>query len=104
MFVRLTFCKFDPARIKDAKKIYNDEIVPAIRKQKGNLNIHLLEPTEKSEDFISVSEWKTMADAEAYHNSGLYQKLVGKLKAYFTKDPVLKTYNVEEVQVPVDQL
>jgi quinol monooxygenase YgiN len=104
MFVRLTFCKFDPAQIKDARKIYNDEIVPAVRKQKGNLRIYMLEPTQKSEDFISVSEWKTMADAETYHNSGLYEKLVGKLKAYFTKDPVLKTYNVEEVKVPVDHL
>src|SRR4051812_33625155 len=99
MFVRLTFCKFSPERIKEAKKIYNDEIVPVVKKQKGNLGIRLLEPIELSDDYISVSEWKTKADADAYVASGTYKKLVSMLDSFFTKSPSIRSYNVAEAKV-----
>lgn len=99
MFVRLTFCKFSPETIKDAKNVYMKEIAPAIKQQKGNIAVHFLEPVDKAEDFISITEWKTKADAEAYENSGLYKKLVNKLQSYFSKPPVLKTYSAEEAFV-----
>ena len=34
MFVRLTFCKFLPEKINEAKRIFTKEIMPAVRKQK----------------------------------------------------------------------
>ena len=104
MFVRLTFCKFLPDKIREARKMYNEEIVPVVRKQKGNTGIRLLEPTEKSNDFISYTEWKTRADADAYHSGGPYKKLVAKMEPFFAKQPELKTYMVEEVRVPADHL
>jgi heme-degrading monooxygenase HmoA len=97
MFVRLTFCKFLPEKINDAKKIFTEEIMPSVRKQKGLLNIRLLEPVDKTSDYISITEWATATDAEMYNNSGLYKKLVAKLEPFFTKQPELKTYKVEEV-------
>jgi heme-degrading monooxygenase HmoA len=97
MFVRLTFCKFLPEKINEARKIYNEEIMPALRKQKGLLHVRFLEPTDKSGDYISITEWSTKADAELYDASGLYKKLVNKLEAYFIKQPELKTYTVEDI-------
>jgi quinol monooxygenase YgiN len=100
MYVRLTYCKFSPEAVNEAKKIYMKDIVPAIRNQAGLLNIHFLEPTDKSDDFISITEWKTQAEANAYEASGLYKKLVGKLADFLSKPPVLKTYTTEETRVP----
>jgi quinol monooxygenase YgiN len=97
MFVRLTFCKFLPERTNEARKIYNEEVIPAIRKQKGLLNIRFLEPTDKVGDYISITEWKTKEDADLYESTGLYKKLVNKLEPFFTKQPELKTYTVEQV-------
>ena len=97
MFVRLTFCKFLPEKINEARKIFTQEIMPAVRKQKGLLNIRLFEPVDKISDYISITEWASPADAEMYHNSGLYKKLVAKLEPFFTKQPELKTYTVEEI-------
>jgi quinol monooxygenase YgiN len=97
MFVRLTFCKFLPEKVNEARKIFISEIMPTVRKQKGVLNIRLLEPTEKAGDYISITEWKTKADAEQYEISGLYKKLVNRLEPFFTKQPELKTYIAEEV-------
>ena len=97
MIVRLTYCKFIPERIAEAKKIYTADVIPVVKKQKGNVSIRLLEPANKTDDYISVTEWKTKADADAYSSSGVYKDLVRKLEPFFTKQPELKTYVFEEV-------
>jgi quinol monooxygenase YgiN len=99
LVVRMTFVKFDPTKIEEVKSIYNHDIVPVAREQEGNLGIRLLEPQDKSEDFISISEWRTQADADAYDRSGIYQKLVAKLEPFIVKPAVLKSYTTEEVKV-----
>jgi quinol monooxygenase YgiN len=100
MVVRLTFCKFLPDKIAEARKIYNEQIIPVVKKQKGNLRIYLLEPVDTADDFISVSEWKSKEDADAYNNSGLYKALVNKLEKVFMKQPTIKVYNEVEVFSP----
>jgi quinol monooxygenase YgiN len=97
MIVRLTYCKFNPASIDAAKTIYNNEIVPIAKAQNGNLGIRLIEPVDKSDDFISISEWATQEDAEAYESSGVYKNLVAKLSDFLASQPVLKTYTAEDV-------
>jgi quinol monooxygenase YgiN len=97
MFVRLTFCKFLPERVNEARKVYNEEVIPAIRKQKGLLNIRFLEPTDNAGDYISITEWETKADADLYESTGLYKKLVSKLEPFFARQPELKTYTVEQI-------
>lgn len=99
MFVRLTFCKFAPDSIAEAKKIYTQDIAPVVSQQKGNMGILLLEPVDKADDFVSVSRWSSQADADAYERSGLYKILVGKLRDFFVKEPVLRSYEAEDVLV-----
>ena len=99
MFVRLTFVKFAPESVTEAKRIFRTEVVPVVRKQKGNIGIRLLEPGELSDDFISVTEWETQADADAYSASGTYKQLVDLLKGLYAKAPVLKTYHSEEILI-----
>jgi heme-degrading monooxygenase HmoA len=100
MYVRLTYCKFAPANIQEAKRIYKEEIIPVVLKQKGIIDVQLLEPVDQAEDYISMTQWKTKADADVYDSSGTYKKLVTKLEGFFAKKPVLKVFNVEKVAVP----
>ena len=99
MFVRLTFLKFSPESIAEVRRIYRQKVVPVASQQKGNMGIVLLEPVDKADDYISVSRWRTKADAEAYESSGLYKSLVGKFADYLTKEPVLRSYEAEDVPV-----
>jgi len=97
MFVRLVTCKFLPERIVEARKVFMNEIIPTLQKQNGILHVRFLEPTEKAGDFISMTEWRTKEDAQAYEKTGLYQKLVKKLEPFYTKQPELKTFTEQEV-------
>ena len=96
MIVRLTSFNVAPAQAEEAKRIYRQEVISAVKKQTGNEDVMLLEPTDGSDEFISVTTWKTQADADAYESSGTYRQLVDKLKGLFSGKPDLKTYNVPE--------
>jgi len=92
MLVRLTHLYFIPSRIEESKKIYNEKIVPVVKKIEGNHNIMLLEPTDGSEVYISMTIWKDKASADAYQESGKYKELVDMVKDNYSKPPVLKSY------------
>lgn len=97
MIVRLTYLSFLPENLAQAKRIYSEQVVPVVRTQKGNLDCRLLEPMDKTDEYISMTTWETKADADAYHSSGTYRDLVEKVKKDFAKDPVLKVYTTESI-------
>jgi heme-degrading monooxygenase HmoA len=99
MFARLTFIKTSVENSDDIKRIYKEEVVPVVRAQKGNIGCWLLEPTNSGDEYISLTEWVSSTEANAYEASGTYRMLVDKLKHLFTERPVLKTYNVAETKV-----
>lgn len=92
---------FIPTKWKNSGEIFNDEIVPVVKTQKGNLGIWLLEPTNEDDDYISLTEWLSAADADAYETSGTYRQLVDKIKDMYQRRPVLKTYNIADTKVAV---
>jgi len=96
MFARLTFIDILPEHQEELRKIFNEEVIPVVRNQKGNIGIWLLEPTDMSTEYISLTEWRSAADAEAYDSSGTYRSLVDKIKAMYRSKPILKTYNIAE--------
>ena len=97
MIIRLTFCKFNPASLDEARAHYLQEIVPVVRMQPGNLGVRLIEPVDKNDDFISMTEWATKEDADRYESTGVYKSLVAKLASYFNGPVVLKVYTSEDV-------
>jgi heme-degrading monooxygenase HmoA len=101
MFARLTFISIQPERMEELKRIYNEEILPVVKSQKGNVGIWLLEPTNSADEYISLTEWTSEEEANAYEASGTYRTLVDKIKDMYTAKPVLKTYNVAETKVAV---
>lgn len=95
MIVRLTSFNVVQDKIEELKKIYEKEVVPTVKQQKGNLDCRLLEPNNKSDEFISITEWDNMEDAKAYSAKGVYKSLIDKVRMYFTKDPVVKEYTTK---------
>ena len=97
MVVRLTYFVFSPEKIEELKKFYNEEAIPTVKKQKGNLDCRLLEPVNKNDEYISMTVWDNQEDADAYQSTGVYNQLLEKVKKFFSKEPKLKVYHAEDV-------
>jgi len=97
MYVRLTYLNFLPGKADEAKTIYNNELAPVVKRQKGNLDCRLLEPVDTGDDYISMTVWDSKEDADAYHASGIYKQLVDRVRSSFSKEPVLKVYSAQSV-------
>ena len=97
MYVRLTYLSFLPGNADEAKKIYNEELAPVVRKQKGNIECRMLEPTDQEDDYISMTTWDNKEDADAYQTSGVYKRLVDRVKDMVSKPPVLKVYSTVSI-------
>lgn len=100
MYVRLTYVNFLPDKTEEAKRIYNNEIAPVVKRQKGNLDCRILEPVDKADDYISLTSWDNKEDAEAYDSNGTYKQLVDSIRRFFSKEPVLKVYSAESILEP----
>ena len=97
MYVRLTYLKFLPGKLDQAKKLYYDELAPVVRKQKGNIDCRMLEPVDNNDDYISMTLWDSQEDADAYQSSGVYKQLVDRVRDSFASAPVLKVYSAQGV-------
>ena len=97
MYVRFTYLKFLPGKIDQAKKLYNDELAPVVRKQKGNIDCRILEPVDANDDYISMTLWDNQEDADHYHSSGVYKQLVDRVRDALAAPPVLKVYSSQGV-------
>ena len=95
MWVRLTFVKLQPDKVDELRKIYYEEIVPTIKAQKGIVDIYLMEPIDKGEEFISITSWDNKTNGDTYEASGTYKEMVNKVTFGFAAPPTLKSYEVK---------
>lgn len=95
MFVRFTYLYFQADRRQEAISIYNGEIAPVIRGQKGNKQVSLLEAPDGSE-FISYSLWEEEADVKAFEKSDEYLPVIARIKELVSQPPVQKYYHVND--------
>jgi heme-degrading monooxygenase HmoA len=93
-WIRLTYFKIQPEKIAEMKKIFYDEIIPVVREQWGNVDIFLLEPVVKEDEFISCTMWESQADGDIYEASGVYGEAVDKIGHTFDGPATLKSYEI----------
>lgn len=96
MWIRLIEVQIQPEKLDGARKIYNEEIVPVVRTQKGNIEVFLMESQDRPGRVISFTSWKTQEDGDAYERSGTYVKMVNKVKHTFSGMPTLWSYDVKK--------
>jgi len=97
MFVRLVFGKVQTDKIKEFRRWYKTEDVPAVKNQKGLRMQLLLESVDVPGEAVSLTIWDSKEDAEALDKSGLYKELVKKALPFLTEEPMRKSYEVTVV-------
>ncbi|MFC1857238.1 putative quinol monooxygenase [Thermodesulfobacteriota bacterium] len=95
MWVRLIVVMIQPDKMDDFRKIYNEEIIPTVKMQKGNVHIFLMESIDRKGEITSFTAWETQEDGDTYEKSGTYVEMVNKVRHTFVGTPTLWSYEVK---------
>ncbi len=80
---RLTFVKFKPeASVENAKKIWDESVIPAAMIQKGFCGAFML-ISELGNEGIAVSLWENKNDVETGEKSGYLQEQLNKFSTNY---------------------
>lgn len=85
MHVRLLSLKIHPEKTEEFTEVYKNEIIPPLLKVAGCRYAFLTESMKEINEYISVTIWNSVQDAERYETSGLFQQLVDKTKPMLTE-------------------
>ena len=100
----MTFTKLkENISVDEARKIWDDSVMPALKDQKGYIGGFLL-VSENKDEGISFGLWESKKDAEAIQKSGLYKEQVKKFAAFMAPPTQRKFYNVNSEIVFVKEI
>ena len=95
MWIRFIEVMIQPGKLDEMRKIYNEQIVPAVKTHKGNIDVYLMESLDRENQVLSFTSWESQKDGDAYESSGAYVQNVNKVKHVFSGMPTLWSYEVK---------
>ncbi|MCI0693545.1 antibiotic biosynthesis monooxygenase [candidate division KSB1 bacterium] len=85
MYLRIVSVQIKPGKLEEFRRLYAEEIIPALRGVPGCRYAFLTESLEAQNEVISVTIWDTRQEAENYEQSGLFDQLTQKVKHTFSE-------------------
>ena len=93
MFARLVTLQVKPNLMKEFPVMFEKEILPLLRKQRGFLDELLLITPEKRE-VAAISLWETKEHAETYHRE-MYPQIEKIVNRFTEGIPTVKKFDAE---------
>ena len=85
MYLRIVSAKVRPEKMEELRRIYSDEIIPALQATRGCRYAYLTQGIEETNEAISVTIWNSKEDADAYEKSGVFADLLERVKHTFAE-------------------
>ncbi len=85
LYVRIVSLSIQDGKEDEFKKIYTDEIIPALLSTQGCKYAYLTQSVQDISGFISVTIWDSKEDADIYESSGKFKELVDKVSYTFSQ-------------------
>ena len=98
MFSRQITMQINKNWTPEFPKVFEKEVLPLLRRQKGFLDELILLSPNKTE-VVAISLWETKEFAEIY-NREFYPEVVKIINKYLEGLPVVKTFEVEYATLP----
>jgi heme-degrading monooxygenase HmoA len=93
MYARATLALINIDKIEQFRKIYEESVVPAAKKQNGFRGISLMVNLKTGEG-MSISYWDNEEDALANEKSRYYQEQVAKFIPFYKRQPIREGYEI----------
>ncbi|HZP17602.1 MAG TPA: antibiotic biosynthesis monooxygenase [Terriglobales bacterium] len=94
MFTRIVECYVKREKIEEFKDMVERLVLPILRTQPGFVDLLALSSEEEPERAMSISLWKSRADAERYQRDH-YHEILDAIHPLLVDEPSVEFYNVE---------
>lgn len=84
MYVRIFSAHIQEGKFDECRRIYREEIIPALKNIKGCCSAYLIESLHEKNEAISITIWDDRNAAEEYEKSGMFREMVDKVKHTFS--------------------
>jgi heme-degrading monooxygenase HmoA len=93
MYARVTSARIAVDRIEQFKKIFEESVVPAAKKQKGFQGISLMF-NPKTGEGLAIGYWESEEDCLANEKNLYYQQQVAKFIPFYIMQPIREGYEI----------
>ncbi len=76
------------------REIIHEEIIPVLRRQRGLVDLMILQSSDEPSQFQVVTFWQTRDHAENHHRD-VYSQLIGLLKAHINGEAEVRFFSVD---------
>jgi|RhiMetdeSRZDD1v2_1073273.scaffolds.fasta_scaffold1901346_1 quinol monooxygenase YgiN len=94
MFTRVVEVRAKKDKVTQFTNTLNEKIMPILREQQGFVDIITLVSTSEPERMVSISFWKSEADAQRY-NEQHYPRIREMITDLTESSPRVQTYTVD---------
>lgn len=84
MYLRIVSMRINPEKIHEFIEIYEQEIIPALRKVDGCREAYLAEGVREKNELLSITIWNSLQHARAYEITGEFEALKSKIQHTFS--------------------
>ncbi len=83
MYLRMVQAKINTASLPQFRRLYEENVIPALGSMEGCIHASLLQSTDRPEECISFTLWQQRRHADAYEASGIFSKLLAEASQFF---------------------
>lgn len=99
MFMRAVKMYVKPDEVRKFQSAYQDRVFAAFANVKGCRYAALMQSTDNPEECISLTFWTSEAEAQAYEQSGEYERLVKSLSPFFSESSGLQFRLTKDLKI-----
>lgn len=106
MYMRFFQLKIDNQYVENFKEFYENTVYPGLQNMPGCLFACLIKSGLSNNDFISITFWETLAQAESYEKNGTFHDLLGQARPFLSESTEWKIHlseNIELQYAPVSE-
>jgi heme-degrading monooxygenase HmoA len=101
--MRLLQLQLKLAYVQEFKKFYETTVYPELQKLSGCVFAGLIKSSPQPDEFISLTFWKTLSQAEQYEKSGAFTKLFEQAKPFLSDSSEWKIHLSDNMELQYGQ-
>ena len=96
MIIRIIFFSTTPDALEQGKKIWDSEMAPVLKQQKGFYKAYRADATDEPGGGVMVQLWESKEDEEVWRSSAEYKKIIAKVEALIPQLSIERDFEVDK--------